>query len=179
MTEEVRPESWVALGVIVGAHGLRGDLRVKLHNPDSTILLERDTVDLRQKGRERTAVIEHARPSGRGAIVITLAGCASREAADALHGAELGVSASELPPPEDGEYYIRDLVGLEVWSGEPEERLGTVEAILPYPSMDCLRVPLAVGVVEIPFSDRFVTAVDMKTRRVVVQNIDELDRVDA
>lgn len=68
-----------------------------------------------------------------GAIAVRLEGIGSREAAQALTGAEVLVERAELPPTAPGEYYWHDLIGLEAYNpqGVP---LGRVAGILELPA---------------------------------------------
>src|SRR5687767_1184159 len=105
-------ERLVALGVVARPHGVRGELRVHLYNPESDLLLGRSRVMLSHRGETREREILEARRHGE-ALLVTLEGVASREAADALRGAELAVPRDELPPLGEGEHYHVDLIGLE------------------------------------------------------------------
>lgn len=163
----------VVLAVVTRPHGVRGELRVHLHNPDSTVLYDRDTVLLRHRGEVREVEVVESRRGPKGAMLLSLAGVEGREAADALRGAELCVPRRDLPPAGEGEWYVIDLVGLEARDGAGRT-LGEVVDVIPYPTIDCLRVRGEGGVREVPLNDDFVPEVDVRGGFVVLAGFDEL-----
>lgn len=145
----ISEEPLVPLGVIVGAHGVRGELRVKLHNPGSEVLDRRKSLVL----RAGEALSEHrvtARRRHQDLLLITIEGCADRDAAIALRGREVCVPRSQLPQLAPGEYYVMDLVGLHAQRPDGQS-IGKVESVIPYPTVDALAVRTEAGIVlEIP-----------------------------
>src|SRR5882672_9875174 len=92
------PEALVAIAAVIGAHGLRGGLRVKLYNPSSELLLTRADFALRRAGEPvRTLRVINAHEHGRGVWHLTVAGSGDRNTALALRGSELCVTRDELP----------------------------------------------------------------------------------
>lgn len=166
------PEDLVVLAVVTRPHGVRGELRAHLHNPDSTVLYERDTVLLRHRGGVREVPLE-CRRGPKGALLIRLDGVEGREAADAMRGAELCVRRADLPPAGEAEWYVVDLVGLEARDAGGRV-LGEVIEVIPYPTVDCLRVRGEGGIREVPLTDEFVPEVDVRGGFVVVARYDEL-----
>ncbi|QNI52795.1 16S rRNA processing protein RimM [Synechococcus sp. BIOS-E4-1] len=108
-------EEWLAVGKVVGAQGLRGELRV---NPASDFP-ERFTKPgprwLQRKGaapQEMTLTSGRQLP-GRSLFIVRFKGIDSRSAAEALVGQTLLVSPNDRPELEEGEFHLLDLVGLE------------------------------------------------------------------
>jgi 16S rRNA processing protein RimM len=112
----------VTLAVIIGAHGVTGEVRLKVFTED----LGRYKTLTAKSGVALT--LKSARPGSNGTIA-RFAEVADRNAAEALRGTELTVPRSALPPLEDGEYYHADLVGLPAVSttGDPLGRVVSVE----------------------------------------------------
>jgi 16S rRNA processing protein RimM len=171
--EEQTTTRWVALGVVMGTHGLRGDLRVKQHNQDSELLFELDEVALSQAGRRRTYAITNVRPGGKG-LLMRLAGIDTLEAAEPLRGAELCVPRSALPALEEGEFYFVDLEGLAVETPDGSV-VGRVENVREYPAADVLRVRAAAGLWEVPMREPYLVSVDVAGGRVVVDQLEDLE----
>lgn len=163
----------VVLGVLTRPHGVRGELRAHLHNPDSTLLYERDAILVRHAGDVREVPIVQSRKGPKGTVLLTLAGVEGREAADALRGAELCVRRDELPPAGEGEWYVVDLVGLEARDVNGD-RLGEIVQVIPYPTIDCLEVAAEDGVREVPLTDDWVREVDVEGGHVVITGFDTL-----
>ena len=153
------PEALVTLAAVAGAHGVRGEVRLKLfaESLDSLGRHQRLFAD----GRALT--LEALRPCAGGAIA-RFAEIADRDSAEALRGALLAVPRSELPPLDEGEYYHSDLIGLpcETEAGEP---LGTIVAVENFGAGDLLEVEGSGGKrALIPFRDGIA---DLKDGRIV------------
>src|SRR4051794_27542312 len=88
--------------------------------------------------------------------IIRLAGCTTREHAEALHGTVLSVPA---PPLEADEYWARDLVGCEVVDGE--RSVGVVARMIALPSCEALEV----GDLLIPMVRDAIRSIDVEARR--------------
>src|SRR5688500_4933513 len=97
----------VALAAVAGAHGINGELRLKLFS-DSVESLSRHS-KVYVGGRE--LAVRDIRPGGKTAIA-RFEGIADRSAAEALRGELVEVERTALPPLAAGEYYHADLIGL-------------------------------------------------------------------
>ena len=168
-------DTLVPLGVVIGAHGLRGELRVKPYNPSSELLLSLDRAQLRREGEPgvRERALRHARRHGQ-ILVLSMDGCADRDAAEALRGTELCVDRSALPPLADGEHYLVDLVGLEARLPDGAV-VGTVQDAVEYPASCALRIPTARGMLEVPLLPPYVVEVRAPERVVIVDQLDDLE----
>src|SRR5690242_18269646 len=91
----------VPVGEIVGAHGLRGLLRVRAYQPPAPSLRPGAVVFVQDATTEREARVASAAPHGRGLVLLGLEGVAGRDAAEALVGTRLLVRAADLPPAGD------------------------------------------------------------------------------
>jgi len=127
-------ERRIALAAIAGAHGVKGELRLKLFS-DSVESLSRHE-KLYVGGAERRLLA--IRDSGKTAIA-RFEGIDDRSAAEALRGSLIEIDRSSLPPLEEGEYYHADMIGLPAVNrdGKP---IGTVAAIENYGAGDLLEI---------------------------------------
>jgi 16S rRNA processing protein RimM len=164
---------WIGLGYVAGSHGLHGGLRVKLHNPDSALLSELAEIGVRRDGETTAYAIRAVRGAAKG-LLLELQGVDRVEEADALRGSELCVPRELLPPLPDGEYYFVDLEGLPVFlpDGTPS---GVVERVQEYPAAQVLRVKSEEGVREVPMRAPYLIEVDLPGRRIVVDELHDLD----
>jgi len=121
----VKPDAPVTLAVITGAHGVTGEVRLKLFTGDLSGYRSFNggslTVKSLRNGIARFAEVP------------------DRNAAERLRGTELTVPRSALPPLEEGEYYHADILGLACVSttGEP---LGHVVAIDDFGAGDVIEI---------------------------------------
>ncbi|PTM46135.1 16S rRNA processing protein RimM [Sphingomonas aerolata] len=119
----------VTLAVVIGAHGIGGEVRLKVFA---------ETMSGYKSFNDGTLTLKSARPGNNGTIA-RFAEVADRNAAEAMRGTELTVPRSSLPPLEDGEYYHTDLIGLPVVSTDGEA-IGRVVAIDNFGAGDVIEI---------------------------------------
>jgi len=171
------PDEWVALGEIARAHGVRGEVRVRLYNPDSDLLLEADEVLVRLKDGETHEVsVDRARRAD-DAILMKLYSVDDRDRADELRGATLSMKRGAFPAPLEGEFYHCDLIGAPVRleAGDGAEPWGHVGGFRSYPAAETIVVRTARGELEVPLHDHFVVSIDGDAGLVVVKNVELLE----
>lgn len=145
----------IALAAVAGAHGVKGELRLKLFTDSAENLARHASVYV--GGVERR--LEAVRPGPSGAVA-RLAGVGDRSAAEALRGSLVEVDRSALPPLGEGEYYHSDLVGLACVDREGQA-IGKVAGIENYGAGDLLDVEQESGRrALIPFRDGIADLVD-------------------
>ncbi|MBW2218698.1 MAG: 16S rRNA processing protein RimM [Deltaproteobacteria bacterium] len=126
---------FLSAGRIVGAHGIRGEVKVHPHTEPMPTFEAGDRILLRHAaGSEETLNIVKLRPHKR-LILFTFEGVISRDGAEALNNAEILIKRSALPDLEEGEYYWTDIIGLDVFCIN-ETYLGSVESVIPTGSND-------------------------------------------
>ena len=162
----------VALGRIVGAHGLRGQLRVRLQCESDDNLRAGAIVRLARAEGDPKPIEARVRTVGtgrRGEARLALDGVDSRDAAEALRGRWVLIDVERLDPLGDGEYYQYQLVGCRVEDGDGRA-LGVVTGIWETGAPDVLVVDGADGDREllIPAAREILREVDVAARRIVV-----------
>ncbi|WP_456433285.1 ribosome maturation factor RimM [Thermosulfuriphilus sp.] len=119
------------LGRIVRAHGLGGEVKVLAYVIDQEDLLQLERFFICQNGKLKELLVEKGRfAPGRRGLLLKFKGIEDREAAESLVGKEILYPQSDLPPPEEGKFYIHQLLGLEVFL-DTGERLGLLKAVWP------------------------------------------------
>ncbi|MDC0706973.1 ribosome maturation factor RimM [Stigmatella sp. ncwal1] len=162
-------------GYVSRAHGIRGEIAIRTFDAASEALdvVERLSVRTRS-GEERVVRIEDVRPTPKENIV-ALEGVHTREAAEALVGAAVFAYREDLEPPEEGEFFQGDLVGLSAVD-ESGRVLGTVEEIWNTGEVPNLVIRGADKTEFIvPFADEFVPSVDVPNGKMVVRPLDYED----
>ena len=129
----------VALAAVAGAHGVKGELRLKLF-ADSIESLARHS-HLFVGGRELP--LKDIKDGGKTAIA-RFEGISDRSAAEALRGQLVEVDRARLPQLEEGEYYHADLIGLPCVDGAGTQ-LGVVVALENYGAGDLLEIENETG----------------------------------
>lgn len=153
----------VCLGVIVGAKGLRGEVRIKSFTQDPSDVGAYGPVTTGDGRTFKVTVVG----SAQGVVIAKLAGIADRNQAEALKGAELFVDRGALPAPDDGAFYHADLIGAEVRLTDGAV-LGRVSGLHNFGGGDMMEVGEGHGSVLIPLTSEAIAELDVKGGRVVV-----------
>lgn len=165
---------YVVLGRVVGAHGLRGQLRVRYFGDGPDELLRLDHLVLAASEDDPGAVafeVARAGPGRPGEVRIGLVGVARREAADDLCGRLVMTSPDQLEPLAPGEYYGYQLMGCRV-EREDGREIGVVRDIWPAGEANVLVIEGEGGVEHlIPAAGELLREVDIEGRRIVVDVI--------
>jgi 16S rRNA processing protein RimM len=157
----------LCVGVVIGAHGIKGAVRVKTFTVEPSDVAAYGPVS-DEAGVRRYAI--KVLSASDGQVVASLAGVADRNAAEALKGLRLFVDRSALPAVEGvDEYYVQDLVGLSAEDGE-RRVIGKVIGAYDFGAGEVLELSLADGaVVMLPFTRATVPVVDLAGGRIVVE----------
>jgi 16S rRNA processing protein RimM len=142
-----------------------------LHAGDDSALFDVESVTaVLENGSERSLRLEGVRPSGRS-VLVRFAGVVDRDQAVTLRGARVFVDRSELPALAEGEYYLVDLVGLEVRG--PDGRVGEVLGVSVNPSVNSVQVKLPDGrVADVPLVPHWVHRVSIEERVLELSSLD-------
>jgi 16S rRNA processing protein RimM len=128
----------VALAAIAGAHGVSGEVRLKL------FAASLDSLKRHKQVRVGDRLVTLASLKGDRTPIARFAEISDRTAAEALRGQLLTVPRSALPPLEEGEYYHSDLIGLPCESASGE-LLGRVVAVEDFGAGDLLEIEMPDG----------------------------------
>lgn len=146
----------IALAAVAGAHGIKGEVRLKLFAESIASLNAHEQLFVGGVPRRLVAVREGNAPVAR------FEGIDDRTAAEALRGQLIEVDRADLPPLEEGEYYHADLIGLTCFSNEGET-IGSVVGVENYGAGDLLDIELVDGTRSlIPFKEGIADLVDAR-----------------
>jgi 16S rRNA processing protein RimM len=166
------------VGTITRPHGVRGEVKVRPESDDPARLVALQTVYLGRSAEEAVAYTVRAaftQPLAAGiAVVYALDGVGDREAAAGLHGQEVFALESDLPPLEEDEVFLSDLVGCSAVDADGSP-IGDVVEVLDLPGQHMLVIRTSSGEeVMVPFVDAFVSDVDLEQRRIVITPVEGL-----
>jgi 16S rRNA processing protein RimM len=166
--------SRVELGRIVGAHALRGEVRVRIFGDGPQNLLGVPQIFLgesRDDPNARPAVVIGAGSGRTGEVRLALEGVAGRTAAEALKGLLVLAEAGDLQALGDDDFYWYELVGCQVETADGRV-IGAVREIWESGAHDLLVVDAGPGApVLIPTAREIMTGVDLEARRIVIDDL--------
>lgn len=179
---------WLEIGTIVAPQGLKGQVRIY---PDSDFperFLQPGRRWLSKPGEsdpQPVELISGYQLAGKNLYVVELAGITDRTQAETLRGSKLFVQAGDRPHLEAGEFYVLDLIGLEVYDQATQVLVGVVTNVFSAGN-DLLEVerpltsastdlsgsenskPVKPSRVLIPFVEPIVPIVDLEQRRIEI-----------
>ncbi len=164
-------ERRVLMGVIAGAHGVRGEVRVKSFTAEPAAIAAYGPLEDERGARRLSLALTG---TVRGMLIARIDGVGDRDAAQRLKGTRLYLPRAALPQPGAEEYYHADLIGLAV-ALRDGAALGRVRAVHDFGAGDSLEVEKPDGrVVLVPFTEAAVPVVDIAGGRLVVDPPDGL-----
>jgi 16S rRNA processing protein RimM len=167
----------VLMAAVIGAHGLKGEVKVKAFTVDPETLGAYGPLHAKD-GRRFT--VEVLRPVGGrdDEAIVAFAEVKDRNASEALKGTELFVARDKLPDAGGNEFYHADLVGLEAFDTDGR-RIGTVQSIQNYGAGDVLVIAADEGEeILLAFTKDNVPDLDVANGRITVAVPDEIDAGD-
>ncbi len=154
-------EKELVIGQVAKPQGIRGEIKVTPYTDSAEAFLSLRRVFL--DGTEYRVLSVRC---GDGAVFLALKGVADRNAAELLRGKNVTIPREEAPEPEEGAYYIADLLGciVETQEGEP---LGTLTGIRPA-GTDIYTLEREGKEILFPAAEGVILEVDAENGRIVV-----------
>jgi len=133
--------SLILVGQVAGGFGVRGEVRVTAYTADPMALLAYGPL-LRADGTVGLTLVS-GRPDKAG-VVGRASEIATKEQADALRGLKLHIRRDRLPEPDEDEFYLADLVGLEARDMD-EAVVGRIRSVQNFGAGDILEIAPSLG----------------------------------
>lgn len=166
-------DALLLVGRVAGAFGIKGEVRITSFTADPMALVDYKTL-LREDGSPGLTLTGGR--VAKGGVVVRAKEIETREQAEAARGLRLYIPRDLLPEPDDeDEFYVADLVGLDVVSVEGEA-LGRVKSVHDFGAGDLLEIEPAQGPSWwLPFTREAVPEVSIADRRVVAVKPEETE----
>ena len=169
----------LCVGVVVGARGLKGELRIRSFTAQPADVAAYGPVEDESGTRRlRLTVTGQGTGRGRGVVTARAEGVGDRTAAEALAGVRLYVVREAMPATDADEYYHADLLGLRAERADGTE-VGRVTGVFDFGGGDLLEIAGKEGTLLLPFTRAAVPLVDMESGRLVVEPPVEVTMPDA
>ena len=174
----------LTVGKLTACYGVKGWLKVHSYTDPEENFLQYGGWMVQRRGGAEPIEIDAGKRHGKG-LIVHIKGVDDRSAAEAYHGLEVAVQAESLPVLDEGDYYWRQLEGLEVWcrvegiegGGSDDVEavlLGTVDYLIETGANDVLVVKASEDSIDqqerlIPYlPGDVVTRVDLEAARIEV-----------
>jgi 16S rRNA processing protein RimM len=157
----------IVVGALAGAHGVRGDVRVRSFTDDPQTLFSLGPL-LSEAGQPLFEAVNIR--AGNDHFIVKPSRPRQKEEWDRLKGEKLFVPRSALPPPDADEFYVEDLAGLTALNGRGEQ-VGHIKSVQDFGAGDLLEVvPDASGASAffVPFTLKEVPGVDFNESTVTI-----------
>jgi len=141
MNEQAGEDRLILVGRVAGAFGVRGELRITAYTSDPMALV--GYRELRREDGSVALTLQGGR-AAKGGIITRAREVSTPEEANALRGLRLHVPRSRLPEPDEDEFYLTDLIGLEARTPEGQA-LGRIKAVHNFGAGDMLEIEPAGG----------------------------------
>jgi 16S rRNA processing protein RimM len=171
MVEDLQQEykvNRVCVGVVTGAHGLRGLIRVKPFTDVPESVASYGTVETEDGSRHLE--LEVANRAGKGQVAVRVLGVTDRDMAEGLKGQRLYVPRERLPLTSPDEFYYADLIGLLV-KKVSGKILGKVGSVYDFGASDVIGIISESGIESlVPFTKDAVPKIDLEERYISVSD---------
>ena len=163
-------DGWVCVGAFAGAHGVRGDVRLKSFTEDPEAIFSFASL---HKGPAGAIIALKRLRADKEGFIVRLDNVKNREDAQALKGGKLFVARDALTTEDEDEFYLADLIGLDA-RDEAGAKVGFVRAVENFGPEDLLELVLDKALpglgrfAFIPFRKVFVPVVDVKAGFVTI-----------
>lgn len=153
-------EALLEVGQVVGTHGLRGDIKVRVASFEPGDLLAAEKVYLRRVNGETECLTLLRQSLHKGNVLLRLCGFESLTAVEPLVGSSILLEEGDLPELEEGQYRIHNLIGLQVVD-EQLGPIGRLENMFTTAAHDTYVVQGEYGEVLIPAVPVFILDIDL------------------
>ena len=161
----------IKIGTIVNAVALRGEVKVYHFSDCKERFEELDEVILERKGKSQTYRIEKVRYQN-DMVILKFKGVDDRNAAEALKESDVMITEADLKELPEDTFYVRDLIGCNVFNAETGAEIGTIKDVLQNSAQDIYVIKTASGKdAMIPAVGDFVDEVNVEEKYVKVKLI--------
>lgn len=152
------------------AHGIRGLVKMAVHLEDAQDIENYNPLES-SDGRKFTVKLKNAL---KGDWLAEVNGISDRNQAELLRGIELFIDRDQLPPPEEGEIYMEDLVGCDAITADGH-KIGEIVSVDNFGASDLIEIKPIDGskTYYLPIAEPYVQDIDLDQRIVVVEPAEE------
>ena len=164
-------ENLVNIGTVTGTHHLLGSVKINSIFEETDLIIG-EKVLLEKDGKRRILTIKNIRKLNEKKLLADFEEIQNIEAAKELNGFQIKIRRELLPEKREDGFYIKDLLGVEVFSGN--EKIGDIVDVMETAAHNILIIEDILNKKEImvPLVDEFVKKIDFKNNRIEIELIE-------
>lgn len=168
----------IRVGNLFKAHGIRGEIKMYPETDDPSRLQGIRELyigkSIEQATPHKIKTFRYQETAKHDLVLLQIEGVQDRNAAEAMQGKAVYVRESQLPPLQEDEFFLDDLLGLDVFT-EDAAFVGRVIEWLEFPAQDLLVIERAEkSNALVPIIPEFIVEVDLEAQKVVIRPIEGL-----
>ncbi|MCD1147055.1 ribosome maturation factor RimM [Peptoniphilus sp. KCTC 25270] len=161
----------VLVGEVTSAHGIKGHVRVFPFTDDLDRFKEIKSVFL---GESEDRVKVKRVGVQKNLVLLEIEGITNRNEAEKLKKVQLFILEEDRKELDEGQFFIEDLIGLEVIHFETKETLGVVKNVMEQSANDVLEIASSSGTFLVPFVKAFIEEIDLEEEKIFIHVIEGL-----
>lgn len=154
----------ITIGTVVAPFGIKGEVKIRVETDFPERFEDLDEIWLQPKNGEGRMVEIKSVRFHQGVYLMKFAGVNDRTGSEGLRGAELKIDESQLMELEEGEYYVHDLIGLDIYTTSGEH-IGKIDDVLSGPANDVYVTKRGL----IPVIKQVVKEINLEEHKVVIE----------
>lgn len=162
-----KKEGYLCIGVVVGAHGIKGEVKIKPFINDIHGFV---TYAVPETYEGTAYLVKEVRQGPKGIVLAKVKAATTRTEAEAQKGIALYLQVDQLPELETDEYYFAQLEGLDVVK-EDGSSFGKLLYVFDNGAHPVLNIRTGRKEVCLPFTEDVVLSVDLDTKKMVVSEM--------
>ncbi len=164
-------ENLINIGTIVGTHHLLGSVKMNSIFQDTDLIIG-EKVLLEKEDKRKLLTIRNIKKLNEKKFIVDFDEIRGIEAAKELNGFQMKIRRDLLPEKNENEFYIKDLLGVEVFSGE--EKIGNIIDVMETAAHNILIIEDVLNGKEVmvPLVDEFIKKIDFKNNRIEAELIE-------
>ncbi len=164
-------ENLVNIGTVTGTHHLLGSVKINSIFEETDLIIG-EKVLLEKDGKRKILTIKNIRKLNEKKLLADFEEIQNIEAAKELNGFQIKIRRELLPEKREDEFYIKDLLGVEAFSGN--EKIGDIVDVMETAAHNILIIEDVLNKKEImvPLVDEFVKKIDFKSNRIEIELIE-------
>jgi len=164
-------ENLINIGTIIGTHHLLGSVKMNSIFMETDLIIG-EKVLLEKEDKRKLLTIKNIKRLNEKKLIVDFEEIGNIDQAKELNGFQMKIRRDLLPEKNEDEFYIKDLLGVEVFSNN--KKIGEVTDVMDTAAHNILIIEDVLNKKEvmIPLVDEFVKKIDFKNNRIEVELIE-------